>query len=261
MLTIFQSVFLGALQGITEFLPISSSGHLVVFQQLFGWQAGNGVILAFDVALHVGTLFAVLLAFWKDIWMMLSGRAWRLLALLAVATIPAVIIGFSFNDFIEGLFTSVKFVGFSWLFTGTFLWCTRYMKEEDGADDIPSHVSWIRSLLIGCCQALAIVPGISRSGSTIAGGMFLKVPRSVAAKFAFLMAIPAIGGGAILDVKDLVNFPRAEMPQLIIGTLVSFIVGYLSIKWLLRVIQRGKFWYFGVYCWVAGTATLLYFSF
>ncbi len=265
MLTIFQAVFLGVLQGITEFLPVSSSGHLVVVQQLFGWQAEDGIILAFDVALHVGTLFAVLVALRKEVFEILTGRAWKLCGAVILATIPAVIVGFSIKDLIEMTFSSVTIVGIAWLVTGTFLWFTRYAKnpplplgERDG---VRGQISWLKSLLIGCAQAVAIIPGISRSGSTMSAGLFLGLSGETAAKFSFLMAIPAIAGGAILDVKDIMAFPKEGLPQLIIGTIVSFVVAYLSIKWLLAIISRGKFYWFGVYCWVVGILTLIWVQF
>jgi undecaprenyl-diphosphatase len=269
MITIFQSIMLGAVQGITEFLPVSSSGHLVVIQQLFGWHVDGGTILAFDVALHLGTLLAVLIAFRRDIVDMLSGRAWRLAGLIIVGTIPAVIVGFTVKDAIDAMFSSVIVVGIAWIFTGTFLWLTKYIvtiplpqggRDGERGDNV-SQTPLIKSLLIGCAQAVAIIPGISRSGSTIAAGIFLKMDKGAAARFAFLLAIPAIAGGALLKAKDLQNFPADGLPQLIIGTLVSFIVGYLSIKWLLALIQKGRLWWFGVYCWIAGiSATALYFT-
>lgn len=256
MLTILQSVLLGVLQGITEFLPISSSGHLVVVQQIFGWNAEGPVILAYDIALHVGTLLAVLVAFRKEVVEILTGRAWKLVCLLVVATIPAVIVGFSLKNFIEGLSSSVTVVGCLWLFAGTYLWCTRYIKEVPSENKIEEQVSFPKAFLIGCAQALAIFHGVSRSGSTISLGMFLKVNRTLAAKFAFLMSIPSIAGAAVLESKHIHNFPKEGIPQIIIGTVVSFVVAYFTIGWLLRLIQRGHFWWFGIYCWLAGAATL-----
>jgi undecaprenyl-diphosphatase len=264
MLTIFQAVILGILQGITEFLPVSSSGHLVVVQQLFGWKAEDGIILAFDVALHVGTLLAVLIALKGEIVQILTGRAWRLFGVVVLATLPAVIVGFGIKDMIEAMFSSVTVVGIAWLVTGTFLWGTKYIKIppapplEKGGEGGFAVVSWRRSVLIGCAQAIAIIPGISRSGSTMTAGIFLGLSGEAAAKFSFLMAVPAIAGGAVLDIKDIMAFPKEGLPQLIIGTVVSFIVAYLSIKWLLAIISRGKFHWFGVYCWVIGILTLIW---
>jgi len=192
---------------------------------------------------------------------------------IIVATIPAAVIGLSFKSVIETMFSSVLVVGIAWLVTGTFLWSTKYLSApviaseakqssecagllRSARSDNEYGNSWLKSLLIGFAQAFAMIPGISRSGSTIVAGLFLKLDKATAAKFAFLIAIPAIGGGALLDAKDLANFPAEGLPQLIIGTIVSFIVGYLSIKWLLKIIQNGKLWWFGIYCWVAGVVTL-----
>lgn len=256
MISIFQAIILGALQGVTEFLPVSSSGHLVVVQQLFNWSADGAILVAFDVALHIGTLAAILVMFRRDILDLLAGRNWNLFKLLILATIPAVIIGFGFKGLIEEMFTSATVVGFAWLVTGTFLWLTKYIKIESLME--PTLITWPKVLLIGCAQAIAIIPGISRSGSTVSAGMFLKLDGKTAAKFSFLMAIPAIGGGAILDFKDIVAFPKEGIWQLLIGMVVSFIVAYISIKWLLGMISKGKFFWFGLYCWAIGLMTLIY---
>lgn len=247
MLSIWKAALLGAIQGATEFLPVSSSGHLVIAQKLLGWQPAGGMILAFDVALHMGTLISVIVVFWRDIVDMLTGRNWKLAGWLVLATIPAVIVGFSLKSLIEDLFSSVLTVGIAWLVTGTVLVLTRFVKTPDRSD-----VGWFRSLIIGCAQAVAIIPGISRSGSTIAAGLFLKIDKTMAAKFAFLMSIPAIAGGAVLDAKDLAGFPDGSTVALIVGVLFAAIVGYLCIKWLLRIIRGGQLWWFGVYCLIAG---------
>jgi len=252
MLTLWKAILLGAIQGATEFLPVSSSGHLVVAQQLLGWTAHSETILAFAIALHVGTLASVIAVFWRDIVDMLTGKNWRLVGYLVLATIPAVIIGFTLKDWLEGLFSSVLTVGIAWLFTGTFLLLTRWIRISDKQD-----VGWPKSFLIGCAQALAIIPGISRSGSTIATGLFLKLDKKLAARFAFLMSIPAIAGGALLDAKELVGFPKELVLPLIGGMVAAAIVGYICIKWLLRLIQRGRLWYFGIYCLLAGIVTLI----
>lgn len=253
MLTIWKALILGVIQGATEFLPISSSGHLVVAQKLLGWTPANELILAFDVALHVGTLISVVAVFWRDIVAMLTGKNWRLVGYLILATIPAVIVGFTLKDQIEGLFSSVITVGFAWLITGTVLILTRFVKISDRKD-----VGWFRSLIIGCAQAVAIIPGISRSGSTIATGLFLKLDKVEAARFAFLMSIPAIAGGALLDAKELASFPAELVTSLIVGFIAAAIVGYLCIKWLLHIISRGHLWWFGVYCLIIGIVTLMY---
>lgn len=239
------------MQGATEFLPVSSSGHLVVLQQVLGWSSANEIIVAFDIALHIGTLISVVVIFWKDIVDMLSGRNWKLMGYLILATIPAVIIGFTFKDWIEGLFSSVFTVGIAWIVTGIVLIITRFVKISNRSD-----VGWFRSVIIGCAQAVAIIPGISRSGSTIATGLFLKLDRVAAARFAFLMSIPAIAGGAVLDAKDIVGFPKDLVVPLLTGVLCAALVGYLCIKWLIGIISKGHFWWFGVYCLLAGALAL-----
>lgn len=252
MLSIWKAALLGAIQGATEFLPVSSSGHLVVMQRLLGWPPQEGMILAFDIALHVGTLISVMAVFWKDIIAMLTGRNLRLAGYLILATIPAIIVGFTLKDIIEGFFSSVITVGIAWIITGIVLILTKLVKISDLED-----VGFRKSIIIGCAQAVAIIPGISRSGSTIAAGLFLKLKKAEAAKFAFLMSIPAIAGGAVLDIKDLTSFPNDSVVALIVGVATAAIVGYLCIKWLLRIISRGHLWYFGVYCLIAGLITIL----
>jgi undecaprenyl-diphosphatase len=252
MLSIWKAALLGMIQGATEFLPVSSSGHLVVMQQLLGWSPDHGVILAFDIALHVGTLASVVAVFWRDIIQMITGKNWKLVGYLVLATVPAVIVGFTLKDWFEGLYSSVITVGVAWIITGILLILTRTVKMSDRKD-----VGWLRSFIIGCAQAVAIIPGISRSGSTIAAGLFLKIDRAYAAKFAFLMSIPAIAGGAVLDAKDLAGFPKDSIIALVVGVVAAALVGYICIKWLLRIISRGHLWWFGVYCLCAGVLTLV----
>lgn len=255
MLTIWKALFLGALQGATEFLPVSSSGHLVVVQQLMGWKAADGVIMAFDVALHIGTLISVVAVFWRDIVQMLTGRNRRLVGCLFLASIPAVIVGFTLKHQIEGLFSSVLTVGVAWLITGTVLLLTRLVKVSD-----LKETGWLRSLLIGCAQAIAIIPGISRSGSTMSAGLFLRLEKGEAARFSFLMSVPVIAGSALLDAKELAGFPAESQFAMLAGVVAAAIVGIICIKWLLKLIVRGHFWWFGIYCLLAGLVTLAWFG-
>jgi undecaprenyl-diphosphatase len=183
---------------------------------------------------------------------MITGKNWKLVGYLVLATVPAVIVGFTLKDWFEGLYSSVITVGVAWIITGILLILTRTVKMSDRKD-----VGWLRSFIIGCAQAVAIIPGISRSGSTIAAGLFLKIDRAYAAKFAFLMSIPAIAGGAVLDAKDLAGFPKDSIIALVVGVVAAALVGYICIKWLLRIISRGHLWWFGVYCLCAGVLTLV----
>lgn len=253
MLSIWKALILGVIQGATEFLPVSSSGHLVVMQQILGWTPENETILLFDIALHVGTLVSVIVVFYKDILSILCGKNWRLLGYLVVATIPAVIVGVLFKDWFESLFASVLTVGIAWLFTGLILVLTKIKKSFPN-----ENVGWVKSFFIGCAQAIAIIPGVSRSGSTIAVGMFFGIKKDKAARFAFLMSIPAIGGGAILGVKDITVFPYELLLPIIFGMIAAALTGYFCIKWLLWIIKKGDLWFFGVYCLLAGLLAIIF---
>ena len=266
MLTLWKAILLGVIQGATEFLPVSSSGHLVVAQQLLGWSPEGSTILTFDIALHVGTLVSVVAVFWRDCLDMLTGKNWKMVFYLIVATIPAVIVGFTLKDWFAGLFTSVITVAIAWLVTGVVLILTKFVGSEGspspslsprGRGENSENVGWIRSILIGSAQAVAIIPGISRSGSTIAAGLFLRLEKTAAAKFAFLMSIPAIAGGAILEAKDAAAFPSELILPLIAGFVAAVVTGYICIKWLLRIIKGGRLYLFGIYCLIAGIVTLI----
>lgn len=252
MLSVWKAAVLGIIQGATEFLPISSSGHLVVAQQLMGWNDTGAAILAFDIVLHIGTLVAVIAVLWRECLEILTGKNWRMFFYLIVATIPAVIIGLTLKDFIEGLFTSIATVGVAWIVTAVVLLLTKHVKTSEQLD-----VGYKKSFIIGCAQAIAIIPGISRSGSTIAAGLFSRLNHTAAAKFAFLMSIPAIAGAATLDAKNLNGLSADLLWPLLVGFVFSMITGYICIKWLLSIIKHGKLWYFGIYCLLAGILTLV----
>lgn len=273
-LSMLKAVFLGALQGATEFLPVSSSGHLVIAQGLMGVKLENGGLLAFDVCLHFGTLLAIVAVFWRELVQMVRSlvrlrpsdepyvptglsmrEARRLALLLIVGTIPAGVLGVLFKDFFESLFSSVEAAAAMLLVTGVILWFTRYARSRDIG---LSRMTWMQAILIGVAQAIAIIPGISRSGSTIAGGLYQGMERASAARFAFLLAVPAIGGAGILQIKDLASVSSEILWSIVVGTLVSFLVGIAAIKWLLGVVRRGRFSWFAYYCWAAGLATLAY---
>lgn len=248
-----EAIGLGVVQGLTEFLPVSSSGHLVVAQQLLGLTLPAQALAAFDVALHAGTLLAVIIYFWRDLLEMLRGRAWRLMGWLVLGTLPAAAIGIPFKSHIEALFTSVTVVGVAWIFTGIVLWATQYVRPPRFA-----ALGSGRAVGIGIAQAIAMVPGISRSGSTIAAGMFLRLNPSEAARYSFLLAIPAIGGGLLFEMEHLLAMPSTMIPVTIAGIVSSGLVGYVAIRWLLRLVARGQFRWFGVYCLGAGILTLIF---
>jgi undecaprenyl-diphosphatase len=257
-LDIIKTIILGLVQGFTEFLPISSSGHLVLAERLLNFHQEG---IAFEVFVHLGTLFSVLLAFRADLIKMLVApyRVWmkgaqnedlvrhsRWTLYVIIGTIPAAVIGLIFKDQIESIFSNVLLVIIMLFITGTFMILSRFLKQSDG------DVSYLRSFLIGCAQAMAILPGISRSGSTIVTGMALGVNRSEAARFSFILSIPAILGAAVLKIKDLLesHILPAEWFYLILGAAVSFASGYLAILWLLDIVRKGKLEWFGYYCYL-----------
>lgn len=273
-LSILNAILLGALQGATEFLPVSSSGHLVIAQDLLGVRMENGALVAFDVCLHVGTLAAVCAVFWRDLADMArallglrpaapdggerlsTAQARRLALLIVVGTIPAVILGFTLKDFFESLFTDAVAAAGMLLVTGFILFGTRFVKHNPTG--LP-QMRWWQALVVGIAQAVAIVPGISRSGSTIAGGLYLGLDRGLAARFAFLLAIPAIGGAALLQGKDIMLLSAGDAVAAVVGTVVSAVVGFVCVKWMLSIVRHRHFSWFAYYCWAAGLAVLIYF--
>jgi undecaprenyl-diphosphatase len=273
-LTLIKALLLGAVQGATEFLPVSSSGHLTIVQWLFGLSLESGEMMAFDVCLHFGTLLAIVVIFWREIALMLSclfrwdgsetlevrvgmthRQARTLALLLALGTVPAVIVGFLLKHVFEELFSNATAAGAMLLVTGIILWSTRWARERRvGA----ATMKWWHALAVGVAQAIAIVPGISRSGSTIAGGMWMGLTRDFAARFSFLLAVPAIAGASLLEVKELRYFSHEMVFAAVAGSAVAAVVGFACIKWLLGIVRRGHFSWFAIYCWCAGAATLAY---
>ena len=249
---------LGALQGATEFLPVSSSGHLVVGQTLLGLEI-QGV--QFEVAVHVATLISVLVMYRGRLIELLygtlrrDGDAWRYVGLLAVATLPAGVVGVFFRDLIEGLFESPFVPATAFLVTGAILWSTR---RALGREDWKKP-GWGVALLIGFAQAFALVPGISRSGTTVAMALWLGVAAEEAAAFSFLMAIPAIAGAALLQIPELTSQGLTlSGTALAVGSVVAAITGILAIKAFVVLLARRAFHRFAIYCWALGTAFLIY---
>ena len=247
-----QALVLGILQGLGEFLPISSSGHLIVAPWLLGWPVQS---LAFDVALHVGTLAAVLYAFLGD-WKTIIGRAWhglrqgnllaepegRLLGQLALASIPAAVAGLLLEDWAETVFRSPALVATDMALLGVALYFAD--RRADSAGE-PRPVTLRDALLIGCAQALALVPGVSRSGATITMGLFLGYQRQEAARFSFLLATPITFGAALLKVPHL--FEAGELAPVLIGMVAAGVVGFLSIRVLLAYVRTRTYRPFVVY--------------
>ncbi|MBC8530264.1 undecaprenyl-diphosphate phosphatase [Gehongia tenuis] len=248
---IWQAIILGVAQGLAEFLPISSSGHLVLLQQIFGIQESG---LFFGVMLHVGTLIAVFVVFWKDIVAILKKPIQKLTGLLIVATVPAIIVGLFFKDTVEMLFAG-KFLGWGFLVTAVVLFLSDRIPE--GKKNL-EQMNGKNALIVGICQAIAIVPGISRSGSTIVGSLTQKLDRRSAARFSFLMSIPAILGSAVMEVKDVIVEGTGGIPLLpvLVGMAVSAVFGYIAIRAMLKIITNKKMKYFAIYVAVVGVFVL-----
>lgn len=268
-----QAFILGCVQGLTEYLPISSSGHLVITQNLFGIDEPE---LFFDIILHLGTLIAVVGYYWADILGALkdtfagskaikNGSTWsevnqaypgfRLVFLIVIGSIPTGIIGIAFKDQFLLLFGDVTIVGFMLLITGAFLLLTRWTSPT--GRDI-TQVRWWEAILIGVVQGLSITPGISRSGATICLALLLGIGRETAARYSFLLSLPAITGALILSMES----PDSTMPisTLALGFTSSLIVGYLCLTLLVILLKKGKFHLFSIYCFIVGIGTIVYFS-
>ena len=250
---VFKTIILGVVQGFTEFLPVSSSGHLLVFRKMFGL-AEAGLLL--DTMLHLGTLVAVMAVFWRDIWEMIKKPFSHLTLLIVVGTIPTAAIGLLFKDTFEELARTGVTVGWEFLVTGLILWLADNLKDR-GLKDL-NNISFKDTLIVGTLQGVAILPAISRSGLTIAGSLFQGIDRKVAAKFSFLLSIPAIMGAVVVQGKDLLegNIEGIAMSSLLIGTLVSAVCGYIAVRWMLNIIQRGSLKGFSVYVWLLGAGVL-----
>lgn len=248
-MNLFESAVLGVVQGLTEYLPVSSSGHLVIVQSLLQDFKQPGVL--FDVALHVGTIFAVVLYFKKNI-LNFDPRTW---GLLLVGTIPAGIAGILFKDFTESLFSIPRFVGFALLVTGLINWMT----DKEKTDKSSKSITFIDALFIGVFQAIAIIPGISRSGSTIFAGVLRGIKREDAAAFSFLLSIPAIAGATFLQTVSHSDSNSISIANYFVGMVFAFITGYLSIGLLMKVLISRKFKLFAIYCFIVGITTIFYF--
>lgn len=252
-----QALILGTIQGLTEFLPVSSSGHLVLFQRLFGLR---GDVLVFDIAVHLATLTAVIAVFWKDILGIFKKPFGKLTWLLVLGTIPAVVFGLAFKHWIERLFESGRTLGFEFIATGVVLWFAESIRSKNKK---LGETSSMDALWIGTAQAVAILPAVSRSGLTIAGSLFRGLNREFAAKFSFLLSIPAILGAAILDLPDAVKTLKSpdaagvSRMALILGMAAAFLFGWIAIRWMLRVLSRGSLRGFAVYVFVVGLLVLL----
>ena len=245
---------LSVLQGVAEFLPISSSGHLVLGKALLGMRELG---MRIDIFLHVGTLVAIGAFYWKIIWRILSKMEWSYMLKVIVSAVPAGIVGVLFKDDLEAAFASPKMVGGALMFTGVVLTLTKFLPKGD------RDVSFGRALVMGVAQAVAILPGVSRSGMTLAAARGVKVDAETSAEFSFLMSAPPIAGAALLEVMKALKATEgvdagAEVPWrlCLFGAVVAAVVGYWSLKFLLKSLKSQWFWLFGPYCLLAGALTL-----
>lgn len=263
-MSFFEAVFLGLIQGVTEFLPVSSSGHLAIAQSLLPDFSQPGLL--FDILLHLGTMVAVVCFFRRELLQLMlapfnrseEGKLHRrILMLLILASVPTAVIGLSFKDFFESLFHNLPAVAGMLLVTGTLLFVaekTRKEGRQEGRQE--GRLTWKDALLVGTVQGAAIIPGISRSGSTIAALLLAGVNGETAARFSFLLALPAVFGAALLSLGDLREVAASEFPAYLAGTLAAFVSGLLSIRFLMGVIRRKRLIYFSAYCWGMGALLL-----
>ena len=267
-MNIIQAIILGIIQGMTEFIPVSSSAHLVIAPYLFGWQIPQKSAFIFDVIVQDGTLVAVIAFFWRDfisiIYAMLKGiwvrqpftdplarKGWYII----VATIPAGIVGLLIKDQIEAFFSNPLATGCFLILTALFLFMAEYLGKRNRTE---GNLTLMDAIIMGIFQAISIFPGISRSGSTITGGMVRNLNRYTAARFSFLMSVPILLAAGLLAFIDLLRIPnlKDELTVNFIGFLFAAIVGYFSIRWLLRFLTKQPLTYFSIYCVLLGIVVI-----
>ncbi len=246
----FDALILGGLQGITEFLPISSSGHLVLGEELLGLEIEE--LKSFDVFVHVGTLLAILVYFWKDIWGMLKNIGknnvyGRLLLYILIGTVPAALFGIFGEDWIDGIFRNVNYVAGAMFVVGLMFITGEQVYGKRGKRGSLEGMTWWKALFIGCFQAVALIPGVSRSGSTIVAGLFQGIKREEAARFSFLLGIPAIAGAGLLTAVKESGEATVDLIPTLIGFGSSFILGLISVSILMKFLKKYSLRVFAVY--------------
>ena len=256
MVTLIEALFLAVVQGLTEWMPVSSSGHLVITQTVLGLNPP----LIFDVMLHVGTLIVVLTVFRNDIADIIKAvikrdfetEEGKLALFIVVGSVPIAITGFIFYDFFKSLFSNLVAVGLALIITGSVLF---FSEKRIGN----RKMGIIDSLLIGLAQAVTIIPGISRSGITVATGLLRKIDKTKAFRYSFLLSVPAVIGATVMESRDLV-LGNMDMAPLFLGATISMIVGYGSLKLLQKIVMNEKFHLFAYYCWTVGITIILFIS-
>ena len=271
-MSLIHSILLGLIQGVAEFLPISSSGHLAIAEQLLDMEGASEIPGFFDVLLHLGTLVAVFVAYWSEIWEMIQEffrgigdlvrgttptpvpPARRMILLVIVGTLPLFVI-LPFKDWIEGLSSNLYVVGGALLVTGCLLFASDRVRKGHKNE---RSTRLTDTLLVGAAQALATCPGLSRSGTTITAGCFLGFERKFAVRYSFILSIPAVLGANILSLKDALggDVIWKDVPVYLAGVVVAAVVGYACIRLLKMIADKGKFGAFAYYCWAVGFLTV-----
>jgi undecaprenyl-diphosphatase len=261
------AILLGAIQGLTEFLPISSSAHLILARAFFGWELQPEFALAFDVALHIGTLAAIVTFFRAEILAMVlaaprifSSRpdpAVAMARLIVVGTIPVILVVVLFNDYIENVLRTPAVAAGALAFGAVLMLVAERVGPQTRTE---GSLRWLDAILIGCAQSAALIPGMSRSGSTITMGLFLGVKRDAAARFTFLLAIPAMLAAAAKESLALaeMSLPDGSLSLIVVGVLVSALVGYITIKFFLRFLASNRLDIFAAYRLILAAVTVLW---
>ena len=251
MKEILLTIVLGIIQGLTEFLPVSSSGHLTLFQEIFGLQQNT---LFTNVALHLGTLFAVVVYYFKDLCSLFKKENHKTIGHLIIATIPAGIVMIFLHDTIDTVFSSSKYLCFGFLITATVLLLTDILGKKITQT---KAITWKSALIMGTCQACAVLPAISRSGSTIGGGLIVaRGERSEVAKFSFFMSIPIIAGSALFEALT-VDYSSINIVATLLGMTAAFVTGYLAIRFMLNLIGKCNFKWFSLYLLILSIITFV----
>jgi undecaprenyl-diphosphatase len=249
---LIQAFLLGIIQGAAEWLPVSSSGHLALAQQLMGLQ----VPIAFDVLLHLGTLVAVMMYYrsrllriiYAILQMNFKNEEGNIILFIIVGSIPTAIIGFAFHDFFESMFSSSFLIGIALILTGCILFATKFFKGK-------RKPNIIDAVFMGIAQGLAVAPGISRSGWTISTGMIRGVEKEKATDYSFILSIPALIGATLIEGRK-ITFSSIEWGTVAVGVLAALLVGYVSIAILVRIVKKGNFHIFALYCWAIGVLAI-----
>lgn len=276
---VLNALIMGLVQGLAEFLPISSSGHLEIFRELLGLDLTGAESLEFDVALHVATVLSTIVVLWREFAPMVTSfftlkrdENFYTVIKILISCIPVGIVGICFKDVIEGFFgTDLTLVGVCLLVTAcllsfSYFFRTRPLDNAHGSRKPykPRNITYLDAFIIGCAQAVAVLPGLSRSGTTIATGILIGDKREQVARFSFLMVIIPILGQALLDVKDYITEPAQTGIEAIgwlpmfVGFLTSFIVGCIACRWMIDIVKKGKLIWFAVYCLIVGVLCIVF---